>query len=80
MAKSILAKHRTLPISDTLVIEEYTYVYIDGLDAERGRERHLKENKRGWIKVAFERECTHSKQGHMWTYRSVWQKKTANRL
>lgn len=35
MAKSILAHHKTINISKMLIVEEYSYVYIDGFDAKR---------------------------------------------
>lgn len=74
MAKSILSHHRTITISKTMVIEEYSYVYIDGFDAKRPSEKH-KQPKTGWKVVAVERETVKKPQGHLWIYREVLQKK-----
>ena len=74
MAKSILGHHRTISISPTLVVEEYTYVYLKDYDACRAREARI-ERKRGWDQVAIERECVKKPEGHLWIYRSVWQKR-----
>lgn len=73
MAKSILGKKRVIPISDTLEIVEYEYVYIEGLDANRERKQPT-TRRRGWTQVTEERECVKSKKGHLYTHRYVWQK------
>ena len=77
MAKSILGHHRTITISPTLVIEEYTYVYLTDFDAGRARESHT-ERRRGWEMKAVEREYKKTKEGHLWICRTVWQKKRHN--
>lgn len=73
MAKSILGKKRIIPVSKTLEIVEYEYVYIDGVDANRPNAPRC-ERRRGWTKIGEERECVKAKQGHLYTHRYVWQK------
>lgn len=80
MAQSFVSYHKETQLSSTLILEEYFYAFAEGVDAEREREKYTRQNKRGWIKVAFERESKKTKKGHFWITRNVWQKKTANRL
>lgn len=79
MAKSILSHHRTIPLSPTMVVEEYSYVYIEGFDANRANECHKSKKRIGWESVARDREAVKSKQGSLWIYREVWQKKDKKR-
>lgn len=79
MAKSILSHHRTIDLSPTMVVEEYTYVYIEGFDANRANECHKSKKRIGWESVARDREAVKGKQGSLWIYREVWQKKDKKR-
>lgn len=75
MAKSILARHKTIPLSPTMVVEEYKYDYIEGFDAKRPRARHKSEKRVGWVQKAEDREDIKTEQGGVWIVRYVWQKK-----
>lgn len=75
MAKSILSHHRTIPLSPTMVVEEYSYVYIKDFDANRAYKRHKSEKRIGWVQKAEDREPVECEQGGLWIYRGVWQKK-----
>lgn len=75
MAKSILAHHETIPLSPTMVVERYEYVFIEGFDANRPRARHKSEKRVGWVQKAEDREPVKAKEGGLWIYREVWQKK-----
>ena len=75
MAKSILSHHRTIDLSPTMRVEEYSYVYIKGFDAHRANECHKSERHIGWESVAVDREDLRAKQGGLWIIREVWQKK-----
>ena len=75
MAKSIVAHHETTPLSPTMVLERYEYVYIKGFDANRAYKRHKSEKRIGWEQKVTDRESTESEHGGLWIYRGVWQKK-----
>lgn len=75
MAKSILAHHETIPLSPTMVVERYEYVYIEGFDAKRPRARHKSVKRIGWVRKIEDREPVKAKEGGLWIYREVWQKK-----
>lgn len=74
-AKSILGYHRSVELSPTMVMEIYAYVYIANFDAARDREFYGKAPKRGWEEKCRDREIVKTKQGHLWIYRTIWQKK-----
>lgn len=74
MTKSILAHHKTINISKTLIVEEYSYVYIDGFDAKRPPEKHKTKRHFGWKVIGVERECVKGSKGCLWIYREVLQK------
>lgn len=73
MAKSILGRKRVIPISKTLEIVEYDYVFVEGVDAKRPNNSYT-ERRRGWTMIGDERECVKVKEGHLYTHRYVWQK------
>lgn len=75
MAKSIISHHRSIDLSPTMRVEEYTYVYINGFDANRAYKRHKSERRTGWVKKAIDREDENAEQGGLWFCRIVWQKK-----
>lgn len=75
MAKSIIAHHETTPLSPTMVLERYEYVYIKGFDANRAYKRHKAGKRTGWVQKAIDREDENAEQGGLWIVKEVWQKK-----
>lgn len=72
--KSTIAHHRTLQISPSMVIEEYTYVYVDGITSNRTREAFKESNRKGWVKKAEDQEVIKKNGTGLWIKRYVFQK------
>lgn len=72
--KSTIAHHRTISISPSMVIEEYTYVYVDGITSNRTREAYKESPRKGWVKKAEDQEVIKKNGTGLWIKRYVFQK------
>ena len=74
VVKSIIGHHRTVQLSPTMVLEEYTYVYIDGVTSNRTRDNFAETRRKGWVKKAEDQEVIKKNGGGLWIKRYIYQK------
>lgn len=72
--KSTIAHHRTIPISPSMVIEEYTYVFVDGITSNRPRETYKESQRKGWVKKVEDQEVIKKNGTGLWIKRYVYKK------
>ena len=77
--KSVYGNHTVKELTPNLVVDEYRYIYQDGIVSDREMMKHVVKRKKGWKCIAVHSEVARYQGGHYWMYDQIWERKISKR-
>ena len=68
-----------VPLSENRKMVTYTYVYVDGFEAQRVMKQHKKERMTGWKQYDSDSVVYKGERSHLWKYTSFWKREKPNK-